>query len=150
METVTTTGAAHILGLKGVSHRSLTAAARTTLRRMGIEAVGRDTGTGEKLWPAEQIRTAMRSRPRRGYHIDTEGARTMRYTTNRDAIEQAILPALDTHADDYDVDAIFREAFEYRVDTDKDGNELLNTAGFEQVVTDEEFWVIAAKHDKTA
>ena len=50
METVTTTEAADLLGLKSA------ASARTVLRRMGVEAVGRDVVTGEKLWPAEQIR----------------------------------------------------------------------------------------------
>jgi hypothetical protein len=63
-----------------------------------------------------------------------------RYVTSRDAIEQAIIPALD--GDEYDIDAIFREAFRYRVDTDGHGNELLNTAGFEQIVDDAEFWQI--------
>lgn len=68
----------------------------------------------------------------------------MRYTTRRDAIEQAIAPALDD--DNYDVAAICNEAFEYRVDTNGAGQELLNTAGFEQTVTDDEFWKIAARH----
>ncbi len=72
----------------------------------------------------------------------------MRYTTRQDAIEQAILPALD-NPDDFDVDAISYEAFEYRVDTDDQGRELLHTAGFEQTVTDDEFWTIAARHDRT-
>ncbi|MEU0078502.1 hypothetical protein ABZY58_11450 [Micromonospora tulbaghiae] len=73
-----------------------------------------------------------------------------RFTTRQDVIEQDILPALGEHGDDYDTDAICREAYEYRVDTDGQGNELLNTAGFEQIVTDDEFWEIVAKHDKTA
>lgn len=73
-----------------------------------------------------------------------------RYTTRRDAIEQAIIPALGDHGDDYDTDAICREAFEYRVDTDGAGRELLNTAGFEQAVSDDEFWAIVERHDKTA
>lgn len=73
----------------------------------------------------------------------------MRYTTIADAIEQAIVPALDEHGNDYDIDAIAREAFEYKVDTDEQGNELLNTAGFEQIVDTNGFWAIVEKHDKT-
>jgi hypothetical protein len=68
----------------------------------------------------------------------------MRYTTRRDAIEQAILPALD--GDDYDAEAICREAFDWKIDVDDKGQELLNTGGFEQTVTDDEFWAIVAKH----
>lgn len=74
----------------------------------------------------------------------------MRYTTRQDAIDQAVIPALGSEADDYDVEAICDEAYAYRVDTNEAGQELLNTAGFEQVVTDGEFWDIVAKHDRTA
>lgn len=71
----------------------------------------------------------------------------MRYTTISDVIDQAVAPALGEYGDDYDLEAIAREAFEYKVDTDADGNELLNTAGFEQVVDEAGFWVIAEKYD---
>lgn len=74
----------------------------------------------------------------------------MRYTTITDVIDQAVAPALGEYADDYDLEAIAREAFEYTVDTDADGNELLNTAGFEQVVDEAGFWAIAKKYDTTA
>lgn len=74
----------------------------------------------------------------------------MRFTTISDVIDQAVAPALGEYADDYDLEAIAREAFEYTVDTDADGNELLNTAGFEQVVDEAGFWAIAEKHDTTA
>lgn len=69
-----------------------------------------------------------------------------RYTTIQDVIEQAVLPALGEYADDHDADAIAREAYTYRVDHDAHGNELLNTAGFEQAVTDDEFWQIVQRH----
>ncbi len=72
----------------------------------------------------------------------------MRYTTNRDAIEQAIAPALD-HGN-YDLDAIFAETFTWAIDRDEHGNELLNTGGFEQTATDDEFWAVVAKHDLDA
>lgn len=72
----------------------------------------------------------------------------MRYTTLTDAIETDLKPALDVHVDDYDVQAIAAEVYAYRVDTVELGRELLNTAGFEQVVSDEEFWVIVQKHAK--
>jgi hypothetical protein len=69
----------------------------------------------------------------------------MRYATKQDVIEQAVLPALD--GDDYDVHAIADEAFTWKVDRDEHGNELLNTAGFEQAVTEDEFWAIVERHD---
>ncbi|HEX6518291.1 MAG TPA: hypothetical protein VF049_22210 [Nocardioidaceae bacterium] len=74
----------------------------------------------------------------------------MRYETLAEATAQAIVPALGEYGADYDIDAIAREAFAYRVDTDADGNELLNTAGFEQIVDEAGFWAIAEKHDTTA
>ena len=73
-----------------------------------------------------------------------------RYATISDVIDQAVVPALGEHGGDYDVEAIAREAYTYVVDTDDDGNELLNTAGFEQSVSDDEFWTIVEKHDTTA
>lgn len=72
-----------------------------------------------------------------------------RFTTITDAIEQAITPALGEYGNDYDLEAIAREMFAYKVDTDADGNELLKTAGFEQTVDDAGFWAIAEKHDTT-
>ncbi|MEZ7005851.1 hypothetical protein [Streptomyces sp. AD55] len=70
----------------------------------------------------------------------------MRYATIADVIDQAIAPALGEYGNDYDLVAIAREAFAYRVDTDADGNELLNTAGFERMVDEASFWAIAEKH----
>lgn len=70
-----------------------------------------------------------------------------RYTTRRDAIEQAILPALDS--DQYDLEAICYEAFDWRIDVNDQGQELLHTGGFEQTVTTEEFWEIVARHELT-
>jgi len=80
-----------------------------------------------------------------GCHEDEQ---PRRYTTLRDAIEQEILPALD-NPDNYDVEAIAAKAFDYRVDHDADGKELLNTAGFEQIVSTEEFWALVQEHDKS-
>jgi hypothetical protein len=73
---------------------------------------------------------------------------TTRYEKITDAIEQAIGPALGEFGNDYDLEAIAREVFEYKVDTDERGQELLNTAGFEQVVSEEEFWEIAERHTR--
>lgn len=70
----------------------------------------------------------------------------MRYTTKTDAIEQAILPALGEYAADHDIDAIFDEAFAYRIDTNDRGQELLDSAGYEQTVDTDDFWAIVAKH----
>lgn len=69
----------------------------------------------------------------------------MRYTSRQDAIEQAIMPALTEG--EYDYDVIFSETFTWKVDYDGRGNELLNTAGFEQTVTDDGFWEIVARHE---
>lgn len=70
---------------------------------------------------------------------------TQRYSTRQDAIEQGIMPALTEGK--YDYDAIFDEAFGWKIDTNEHGQELLTTGGFEQTVTVEEFWEIAARHD---
>lgn len=69
----------------------------------------------------------------------------MRYTTRQDAIEQAIAPALTDG--NYDHAAICDETFEWTIDRDTAGNELLNTGGFEQHVTDDRFWEVVAKHE---
>ena len=72
-----------------------------------------------------------------------------RYATRQDIID-SLARVFEDFADDYDVNAIIDEAYAYRVDEDERGNELLGTAGFEQIVTDEEFWAIAEKHDRAA
>lgn len=84
-------------------------------------------------------------RSREQPETQTKGKTMARFTTKQDVIDQAIIPALDNPAD-YDVAAIADEAFEYRVDRDQAGNELLNTAGFEQVVDSTIFWQIVAQH----
>ena len=71
-----------------------------------------------------------------------------RFTTITDVIQHEIAPALGEYADEYDLEAIAREAYEYRVDTDKRDRELANTAGFESVVDTDEFWEIVQKHRK--
>lgn len=71
-----------------------------------------------------------------------------RFTTISDVIRDEIAPALGEYADEYDLEAIAHEAYEYRVDTDGRGRELANTAGFESVVDDDEFWEIVQKHRK--
>jgi hypothetical protein len=38
----------------------------------------------------------------------------------------------------------------HRIDRNEHGDDLLNTAGFEQVVSEAEFWRIAARADRTA
>lgn len=64
-----------------------------------------------------------------------------RYTTIADAIERAILPALGEFGDGYDVAAIAREAFVYRVDHNDASND-----GFEQVCDNAGFWEIVERH----
>lgn len=70
----------------------------------------------------------------------------MSYTTIADVIDQAIAPALGEYGDDYDLEAIARATHEWTIDTDDEGNELLNTGGFRQTVTTEQFWAIAEQH----
>jgi len=71
-----------------------------------------------------------------------------RYTTAEDAIAQEITPALAEYAEDFNTTAIFQELFEYKVDTNEQGQELANTAGFERITEDNEtFWEIVQKHD---
>lgn len=72
------------------------------------------------------------------------------FSTRQDAIEQYIVPALGDFGDDYDLDGIFDELFEYRTDRDEDGNWLLTTAGFRLIIDeddDQAFGEICARHD---
>jgi hypothetical protein len=69
-----------------------------------------------------------------------------RYSDKSDVMA-SIRVALGEFVDDYDLDAIYAEAYEYKVDTDEQGRELLNTAGIEQIVSESEWWAIAEKHD---
>lgn len=73
-----------------------------------------------------------------------------RFTTREDAKDDIVtaIEAGDASATEYDIDAISYEVYEWKIDHDTDGNELLNTGGFEQVVDDEQFWQIVAKHEK--
>lgn len=71
-----------------------------------------------------------------------------RFTTLTDVIRDEIAPALGEYADEYDLEAIAREVYEYRVDTDERGRGLANSAGFECVVDNDEFWEIVQKHQK--
>jgi hypothetical protein len=71
----------------------------------------------------------------------------MRYATIQDAVEQYVGPSLGDFAEDYDMDAIAREAFQCVVDTDENGAEHLTTAGFQlRVVTDDAYWDIVERH----
>lgn len=54
-------------------------------------------------------------------------------------IDQVIIPALGEFKDDYDLEAIFEEAFEY--------SSKLN--GFYYAVSEDEYWKIVEKHDQT-
>lgn len=71
---------------------------------------------------------------------------TIRIATLSEVIEQHVAPALGEFAADYDVEAIARETFEYRVDRDGDGTEHLSTVGFEQVVDEDGFWAAVERH----
>lgn len=71
-----------------------------------------------------------------------------RYATRQQVID-SLAGVFGDFAADYDLDAIIDETYAYRVDEDENGNQLLNTAGFEQIVTDEEFWAIAENHDRS-
>lgn len=76
---------------------------------------------------------------------EIEDERRPRFTTRQDAIEQAIAPALENG--EYDLEAICYAAFDWKIDTNDQGQELLNTGGFEQTVTEEQFWEIVARHE---
>lgn len=60
------------------------------------------------------------------------------FTTKRDAIEQAITPAIEgtgeVKVSEFNVDAIFDEAFTW------------TGSGFEQSVDVDEFWAIVERH----
>ncbi|WP_312981110.1 hypothetical protein, partial [Corynebacterium sp.] len=70
-----------------------------------------------------------------------------------DAIREYVSPALADEADNYDLDAIAADAFTYRTeprqDADEPGWDDANTAGYYLTVSDDEFWEIVAKHEKS-
>lgn len=73
----------------------------------------------------------------------------MRYSSKQEAIERGIVTPLDAeNPENYDLDAIFHAAFGWRIDHDDDGNERLNSAGFEQIVDADEFWQIVEHNEK--
>ena len=90
----------------------------------------------------DEIYIPERQEDARDFHTTADDA--------KNAIRVAIEGGGAADADDYDIDAIFDEAYEYEVDTNDQGQELLNTAGFVQVVTVDEFWEIVGRHDRTA
>jgi hypothetical protein len=65
--------------------------------------------------------------------------------TNWTDVLAEVSQALGEFAADHDVEAIARAAFEWTIDRDEQGNELLNTARFEQTVTSDEFWAIVER-----
>ena len=60
------------------------------------------------------------------------------YATKTDAIDQYIRPSLGDFAEDYDIDAIFDEAFRWR-----DGKLVLT-------IPEEEYYEVVARHDLSA
>lgn len=70
-----------------------------------------------------------------------------RFTTITDVYND-IRTALGEYAEDHDIEAIADEAYEYRTSEDADGNQILTSAGFEQIVDTDDFWAIAEKHAK--
>lgn len=76
---------------------------------------------------------------------------TNRYST-ADEAKAAITAAIEAGGaatgSEYDIDAIFAASYEYKTDTDEQGNQLLSTAGFEQVVDEAAFWGIVEENAK--
>ncbi|MDY5160979.1 hypothetical protein [Actinotignum urinale] len=65
------------------------------------------------------------------------------YTTLSDLEGQEVIPALGEFVDDFDTEAIAFEISEYQSSND------LNKCGFIVTVTEEEFWEIVEKHDRS-
>lgn len=71
---------------------------------------------------------------------------TEKFTTGKDA-RNAIIATLGDVAADFDIDAIFDEAFAFDDGYDeKTGITHLNCQGFYQSVEADEFWTIVEKH----
>ena len=84
-----------------------------------------------------------------GITADEEAA-PARFTNASDAkndIRVAIEAGGAADADDYDIDAILEEAYEWKIDINDKGQELLNSAGFEQIVDADEFLAIVARNE---
>lgn len=71
----------------------------------------------------------------------------IRHTTIDGVITYEIRPALGDHADDYDLEAIAAEAYTRVIDLNSAGQEIDNTARYEQILEGEDFWAVVAKHE---
>jgi len=72
-----------------------------------------------------------------------------RYTTRDEAIAREIVEPIENGtatADEFDIEAIAEETLAFKVDHDEHGNELVLTAGYEQIVDADEFWTVVARH----
>jgi len=74
-----------------------------------------------------------------------------RFTTAQD-VQDDIVAAIESNgrdvarAEDFDLDAIAAEAYEYRHVYDEQGSELVQASGYVQCVDTDEFWTIVARH----
>lgn len=66
--------------------------------------------------------------------------------TTRTEVEAYVRECLGGYYSEHDIEAIARECFDYRVATDHEGNQLLNTAGFYQAVSESDFWEAVERH----
>jgi len=72
-------------------------------------------------------------------------------TTEQDAKDE-IITAIESagrdvaRREEFDIDAIFEEVFEYRHVYDEKGNELVQASGYVQIVDADEFWTVVMRH----
>lgn len=77
-----------------------------------------------------------------------------RFTTAQD-VKDDIAAAIESNgrdvarAEEFDLDAILDEAYEYRHVYDEKGNELVQASGYVQAVDTDEFWTIVMRHALT-
>lgn len=69
----------------------------------------------------------------------------MRYSTKTDVMGQEVIPALGEFVGDYDLDAIFEEAYEMRHEENEKG-QTVGDVWFQQR-EGVDFWEVAQRHD---
>lgn len=86
--------------------------------------------------------TAIRDQEDLPYGCKT--TRELRFRSSEDA-RREIITTLGEFWEEYDIDAICAEAFEWRIDHDDQGNELVHTGGFQLILDDNAYTQLLIK-----
>jgi hypothetical protein len=72
-----------------------------------------------------------------------------RYSTLQEVVNSVVVPSLGEFAGEHDVEAIARETHAHVIDRNAAGADLLNSAGFEQIVTEDAYWASVERNRRS-